>query len=220
VDPRFEADLLLGGSGRRELDVEDRLLGMLGARELQRVDPTAGHELNQAPLGELAGRTGETRHTVPHYGDTIGKVKHLTQPVAHVDDPHSAVALFQASSYQADEDLVFGHPHSGRPLDRSLLLKRFKAALARAGVREIRFHDLRHTFGTRIAAAGVPMRTLQEWMGHRDFKTTLIYADYAPSANEAEIVNGAFAPGLSTNLSTNLSESGSNANQEEPGNLN
>ncbi len=49
--------------------------------------------------------------------------------------------LFQASSYQADEDLVFGHPHSGRPLDRSLLLKRFKAALARAGVREIRFHE-------------------------------------------------------------------------------
>ena len=31
-----------------------------------------------------------------------------------------------------------------------------------------------------MAAAGVPMRTLQEWMGHRDFKTTLIYADYAP----------------------------------------
>ena len=126
--------------------------------------------------------------------------------------------LFQASSFQADEDLVFGHPHSGRPLDRSLLLKRFKAALARAGVREIRFHDLRHTFGTRMAAAGVPMRTLQEWMGHRDFKTTLIYADYAPSANEAEMVNDAFAPGLSTNLSTNLSESGSNSSQEEPGN--
>lgn len=85
-------------------------------------------------------------------------------------------------------------------------------------MREIRFHDLRHTFGTRIAAAGVPMRTLQEWMGHRDFKTTPIYADYAPSANEAEVVNAAFAAGVSTNLSTNLSESGSSSNQEEPGN--
>jgi integrase len=37
-----------------------------------------------------------------------------------------------------------------------------------------------------MAAQGVPMRTLQEMMGHRDFKTTLIYADYAPSAREAE----------------------------------
>jgi integrase len=88
------------------------------------------------------------------------------------------------------------------------VLKRFKAALRRAGVREVRFHDLRHTFGTRMAAAGVSMRTLQEWMGHRDFKTTLIYADYAPSSTEAEMVNAAFA---STNLSTNLSATEDNS---------
>ncbi|MGO9973716.1 MAG: tyrosine-type recombinase/integrase [Solirubrobacteraceae bacterium] len=124
--------------------------------------------------------------------------------------------LFKASLYQADEDLVFAHPHTGKPLDRSQLLKRYKAALKRAGVREIRFHDLRHTFGTRMAAAGVPMRTLQEWMGHRDFKTTLIYADYAPAANEAEFVNAAFARGASINLSINLSETDSNSKQETP----
>jgi integrase len=52
------------------------------------------------------------------------------------------------------------------------VLTRFKAALVAAEVREVRFHDLRHTFGTRIPAAGVPMRTLQEWLGHRDFATT------------------------------------------------
>lgn len=38
------------------------------------------------------------------------------------------------------------------------------------------------------------MRALQEMMGHRDFKTTLIYADYAPSAREAEWVEAAFRP--------------------------
>ena len=43
-----------------------------------------------------------------------------------------------------------------------------------------------------MAAAGVPMRTLQEWLGHRNFATTLIYADYAPSAGEAELVERAF----------------------------
>jgi site-specific recombinase XerD len=53
-------------------------------------------------------------------------------------------------------------------------------------------HDLRHTFGTRMAAHGVPMRALQEMMGHRDFKTTLIYADYAPCAGEAEWIEAAF----------------------------
>lgn len=43
-----------------------------------------------------------------------------------------------------------------------------------------------------MAAAGVPMRTLQEWLGHRDFATTLIYADYQPSAHEADLVDHAF----------------------------
>jgi integrase len=101
--------------------------------------------------------------------------------------------LFQDSPRQGDDDLVFAHPVTGKPIDRSKLLKRYKAALRRAGVREVRFHDLRHTFGTRMAAQGVPMRTLQEWMGHRDFKTTLIYADYAPSEDEARWVEAAFA---------------------------
>jgi integrase len=99
---------------------------------------------------------------------------------------------FQASAFQADEDLVFCNPHTGRPLDASRMRKRFKKALARAGIRPIRFHDLRHTFGTHCAAAGVPLRTLQEWMGHRDAKTTQIYADYAPSEQEGALVERAF----------------------------
>jgi site-specific recombinase XerD len=36
------------------------------------------------------------------------------------------------------------------------------------------------------------MRTLQEWMGHRDIETTQRYADYSPSAHEAAFVEAAF----------------------------
>ena len=89
---------------------------------------------------------------------------------------------------------MFGHPHTGHPLERSQVSKRFKRALKRAGVREVRFHDLRHTFGTRCAAGGVPLRTLQAWMGHADIKTTMVYTHYAPGANEADLVNGVFQP--------------------------
>ena len=102
---------------------------------------------------------------------------------------------FQRSSFQARRGPRLLPSPDRPPLDRSRLLKRFKAAAKRAGVREVRFHDLRHTFGTRMAAAGVALRTLQEWMGHRDFKTTLIYADYQPSAGEAELVERAFGQG-------------------------
>ena len=95
---------------------------------------------------------------------------------------------------EQDSDLVFAHPETGRPLDGSKLLKRFKKACEHAAVRPVRFHDLRHTFGTRVAAAGVPLKTLQEWFGHRDSKTTDIYADYQPSLQEAEWVERAFSP--------------------------
>jgi integrase len=125
--------------------------------------------------------------------------------------------LFQASAYQDEQDLVFGHPHTGGPLDRSQVAKRFKAALKRAGVREVRFHDLRHTFGTRCAANGVAMRTLQEWMGHRDIKTTQIYADYAPAANEADLVNAAFGEGTYEGTKRRATES--NSEQESPANV-
>jgi site-specific recombinase XerC len=53
------------------------------------------------------------------------------------------------------------------------------------------------------ATPGVTLRTLQEWLGHRDLATTLIYADYAPASREAALVEAAFA---GTIAGTELSE--------------
>jgi integrase len=92
--------------------------------------------------------------------------------------------LRRTSRYTGDSDLVFCHPDTGGPYDSSKLRKRFKEALARGAIRPIRFHDLRHTFGTQMAAAGAPLRFIQEWMGHRDYKTTEIYADFAPDPSQ------------------------------------
>jgi hypothetical protein len=54
-------------------------------------------------------------------------------------------------------------------LDPSKMRKRFKDALAHAGVREIIFHKLRHTFGTQMAAAGAP----QSWKVERSNRVDL-----------------------------------------------
>jgi integrase len=96
------------------------------------------------------------------------------------------------SPYAADKNLVFCHPETGNPLDRAKLTRRFKKAIRSADVREITFHELRHTFGTRMAAAGVPLRTIQHWMGHADAKTTQVYAHYQPCDHEADTVDQAF----------------------------
>lgn len=102
--------------------------------------------------------------------------------------------LRQGSRFLADGDLVFASPITGEVLDHVSLLRRFRKALKAAGVRRVRFHDLRHTFGTRMAASTeVPMRKIQEWMGHRDYRTTLIYADYEPGDDEGGMIDRAFA---------------------------
>jgi len=91
----------------------------------------------------------------------------------------------ERSRFQAPADLVFPHPELGVVLDPAKLRKRFQAAARRAGLRPVRFHDLRHTFGTRMAAAGAPLRWIQEWLGHSDYRTTMLYADYAPDLSQA-----------------------------------
>jgi integrase len=102
--------------------------------------------------------------------------------------------LRQRSRFREDEDLVFASPLGGGAFDHASLLRRFRKALKAAGVRQVRFHDLRHTFGTRMAASpDVAMRQIQEWMGHRDYRTTLIYADYEPGDDESALVDAAFS---------------------------
>ena len=96
------------------------------------------------------------------------------------------------TAFSDDEDLVFAHPELGVPLDRTKVTRRFQAACEAAGVRRIRFQDLRHTFATELAAAGVPLRTIQEYLGHADLKSTQIYAHYAPSTREVQGINEAF----------------------------
>ena len=140
------------------------------ARKVRVVSPYVRGEFND-PKSEDSGRS------VP-----------LAQRVSDV-----LAALREQSLYPGDADLVFCHPETGHPLDRSKLTRRFKDALTRAEARPIVFHELRHTFGTRMASKGVPLRTIQHWMGHADAKTTQVYAHYQPSDAEADTVDLAFA---------------------------
>ncbi len=108
--------------------------------------------------------------------------------------PDVAAALSRLGAREhwvGEDDLVFCG-EAGGYLDGSALRRRYKAALAAAGLRSLRFHDLRHTFGTRIIAKA-DVRRVQEWMGHADIQTTMKYLHYAPRADDARLVAEAFA---------------------------
>lgn len=56
----------------------------------------------------------------------------------------------------------------------------FKEFCAKAGVPDFTWHDLRHTFASRLVMASVPIRTVAELMGHSELQTTMRYAHLAP----------------------------------------
>jgi Phage integrase family len=68
--------------------------------------------------------------------------------------------------------------------------------------RELELH-LRHSFGTTMASAGAPMRSIMDWMGHADFATTLVYADHMPDPT-----NGAAWAARAFGSGTNLGKGG------------
>jgi integrase len=94
---------------------------------------------------------------------------------------------FKRSAYTADDYLVFCHPQTGHYYDASKIRTRFQAALKSAQVRKLRFHDLRHTYGTRMAAAGAPLRSLQEWMGHAQYRPPKSTPTTPPTQHNAQL---------------------------------
>ena len=98
--------------------------------------------------------------------------------------------LGQRGDWTSDDDLVFPGVAGGH-LDASALYRRYKLALQRAGLRDLRFHDLRHTFGTR-AITKASILQVKEWMGYADVDTTMQYLHYAPRAEEAALPADAF----------------------------
>jgi integrase len=173
--------------------------GELCALRWQDVDWTAGRirVRQNYVLGEIGTpKSRRSSRSVP-MADTVGR------------------ELDELSKLTGDGELVFPDPLTGGYLDKAAIKRRYRRAARAAKLPDThKFHDLRHTFGTLCAANGVPMRTLQEWMGHRDFATTQIYADYAPSAHEAALIEQAFG-GRGTYRGTTMRESG--ATERTPG---
>jgi len=109
-----------------------------------------------------------------------GKVRcvPMTDPVVGALD-----RLSQRGDFTSDADFVFCN-QVAQHIDNSALRRRFAKALADAGLKRVRFHDLRHTFGT-LAVQAFPLSDVKAFMGHADISTTMIYVHHVPQHDAA-----------------------------------
>jgi len=75
----------------------------------------------------------------------------------------------------------------GRPLSLWQLHERLQMVCRLAGLRKVRWRDLRHSFASQLATEGVPLRQVQAWLGHSTIHMTMRYSHLAPNA-DAELI--------------------------------
>jgi integrase len=94
------------------------------------------------------------------------------------------LAAYLAGKNDISDELVFRSPE-GTILDPDNLYHRvFLPVLAKAGIRKIRLHDLRHTFGSLLIQSGASLTYVKEQMGHSSIQVTVdIYGHLIPGAN-------------------------------------
>jgi integrase len=107
--------------------------------------------------------------------------------------PQLAAALAklgQREHFTGDEDLVFGNV-VGEVEHDNLLRRRYSRALKAAGLPRVRFHDLRHVFGS-TAVKAFPLSDVQAMLGHAHVTTTMRYVHHRPGRDDAQRLAAAF----------------------------
>lgn len=128
---------------------------------------------HRSGIGTTKGGRGRTVPMVPEVAQVLAK-------------------LLGRERFTGSDDPVFPS-ETGGYIDGSALRRRYREAQARAALRPLRFHDLRHTFGSLGARRAESARELQEWLGHADARTTARYMHYKSRGNEAQRLAGAFS---------------------------
>ncbi len=71
---------------------------------------------------------------------------------------------------------------AGTKILRRNLMRAYYKAVERAKIEDFRFHDLRHTFATRLAQAGIDLYMISRLLGHKDVKMTQRYSHHCPDS--------------------------------------
>jgi len=176
-NPCQKVDILKGEQGRTRYLLPDE--------EQRLMDALTGDRLHLREMVVLVIHTGlrvsevfslKVEH-VDFYRDVIYIKKTKTDEDREVPLNFTSRNLLKelvSKAEQNDRQSLFINPQTGKPY--TTIKTAWNTACKLAGISNLRFHDLRHTFGTRAADAGVPLPAIRDVMGHRSTTMTERYA--------------------------------------------
>jgi integrase len=140
---------------------------------------------------------------------TIPRSKH--GEVRYIDMNDKVVEILRSLPSRLVSPWVFPSATGESPMDAQNFVNRvFKPAVDKAGLGDFRWHDLRHTFISRLVMKGVDLRTVQELAGHKTITMTLRYSHLAPS-HKKEAVQCLLKNGTDTKTDTGQKKNSSNS---------
>jgi site-specific recombinase XerD len=144
------------------------------------------------PLVEFAIHTGTRQGEMFNlrWTDINFQTKIITIPIPqsksgemkHIPMNDRVIEILRALPSRMKGEWVFPSSKETTPMNGNNFTKRvFIPAVKKAEIENFRWHDLRHTFASRLVMKGNDLRTVQELMGHKDIKMTLRYSHLSPA---------------------------------------
>jgi integrase len=144
---------------------------------------------DQWPVVEFALHTGLRRgeqFNIPwddvDFANKIIRIRHSKNGESrHVPMNETVSEILRTRTSRLKSSWVFSSKTGQSPLDAKNYMNRvFVPALERAKINNFHWHDLRHTFASRLVMAGVDLKTVQEVLGHKTIAMTLRYSHLSP----------------------------------------
>jgi integrase len=135
---------------------------------------------------DFAGRKVVVRRTMSGAVEANSTKSRRVREVPLPDQAAAALhRLSRRADFTASDEYVFVN-RFGRRLGPSALRRRFERARDAAGLEPLRFHDLRHSYGSLVVAAGIDLASLKAAMGHSWITTTERYLHARPAGELAD----------------------------------